>query len=509
MNGAQSSFLGRQLGGFWHSPTLNTWLNLCVQSLAFLVLLPLSLRSLSDAGVSVFFLLLSVLGLQIVFNFGFQPTFARLIAYATGGLSVEAMPDLREKSRPESTPGAENANIESFQRICAAMLTIHFRLAAFAGFFLVTVGSLAMRQPISQLENPVDGWLAWGIVLSGFFLKIRYSNYQTFLTGSGHVALVQRWQALFSALSLGSMILALTLTRSISVVVLSHQLWVLLSLLCYREMAIRLSGKRFPTWQRTKADSLVQRIAWRNAWRSGLGIIGSKLSQQSLGFIYAQFGSSASVATFLIAMRLIEAVENFSMAPFYSRLPQLNKLRARSQHYQLEDLAAKRMRYAHWVYLLGFIAATAVGPLLLSHTGSDITFPQQMLWYTLGLAFMLQRFGGMHLQLYSTTNHIIWHWVSLTQGILIVGLALVLALPYQALGLAIAIFTGNLVFALICATASRSQLKKPLLKFELFNFIPAIIGFLCFLWVESKFDLLYQITQYAETVLRSIINSIS
>ena len=44
----------------------------------------------------------------------------------------------------------------------------------------------------------------------------------------------------------------------------------------------------------------------------------------------------------------------------------------------------------------------------------------------IGLAFLVDRYGAMHLQLYSTTNHIIWHTVSLGYGLgfVLVSLAL-------------------------------------------------------------------------------------
>ena len=469
------------------------------------MLLPLSVRILSEASVSVLYLLLSVVSLQVVLNFGFQPTFARLVAYATAGLSVELMSDLRIQSDvfAKNAPTVENE--DSLGRVCGAMRKINRRIALISVLFLGTLGSIAMLRPISELESSMDGWMAWGIIIFGSYLKIRFSNYQIFLNGSGQVALVQRWQALFSALSLGSMIVAICVTDSISLIIFGHQAWVLIGLLCFYRMAKESSQQRYTKWERTQPDARIKKIAWDNAWRSGLGIAGSKLSQQSLGFFYAQFGSSASVATFLIGMRLIEAVENFAMAPFYSRLPKLNQFRAQGRHRDLEESAARGMQGAHWVYFFGFVIAAAIGPILLNHKNSNVGFPEPTLWLTLGLAFMLQRFGGMHLQLYSTTNHIIWHWVSLAQGCVILALATILAPLYGAIGLAVSILMGNLVYAATSANASRTQLQKPLLIFESVSFLPPLFAFASFAWMESTFQITSNACNWIRKTMETII----
>lgn len=486
----------------WNSPTINTWLNLGIQSLAFLVFIPLSVQKLDEASVGVFYLILSVIGLQTVFNFGFQPTFTRLISYASAGLLVDSMSDLRARRNKLPGEAKDTENTDSLRRICSVMSLINRRLAWVTTLILCTFGSIAMIRPINQTPSMFDGWTAWSLIIIGTFVRIRFNSYPTFLTGKGEVALVQRWQALINGLSAGSMILVLLTSPELSKIIFAHQMWSVVGIFVFFRISKSYSHGAIRSWEGSKPDKKVMQTAWSNAWRSGLGMIGSRMTQQSLGFFYAQLGSSVSLASFLIGMRLIGTVENFGMAPFYSRIPRLNRLKAQNDHNRIEYLGSAGMRISHWCYCLGFLVTTLLGPIVLNHLDSTIRFPAYLLWFTLGLAFFMQRYGGMHIQLYSTTNHIIWHWVSLAQGCVILGSAAFLAPDHGTMGLAVALLVGNSVYAFICSRASFAQLKCRPLRFESLVFIPPLFTFALFAWLQLKFDLLRIASDSTWTIIK-------
>ena len=83
-------------------------------------------------------------------------------------------------------------------------------------------------------------------------------------------------------------------------------------------------------------------------------------------------------------------------------------------------IAKRGMILAHWVYVIGFIAVGVVGEELLVFIGSNADFPSHLLWILLGVGYFSERYGAMHLQLYSITNHIIWHKINGITGFFIV-----------------------------------------------------------------------------------------
>ena len=77
---------------------------------------------------------------------------------------------------------------------------------------------------------------------------------------------------------------------------------------------------------------------------------------QGSGIVYAQFGSASSVASYLLALRIIHVISTISQAPFYTKLPMLARLRSQGDLGQQVQLAKRGMSISYWVYVLGFIA---------------------------------------------------------------------------------------------------------------------------------------------------------
>lgn len=167
---------------------------------------------------------------------------------------------------------------------------------------------------------------------------------------------------------------------------------------------------------------------------------------EASGLIFAQIGTSAAVASYLIALRLIQILSMYSQAPFYSKLPTLARLRAEGKLTQQIQVAHKGMQYAYWTFVLGFITlGLSAGPLL-KLIGSNADFVSPLFWSLMGLAFMVERYGAMHLQLYSITNHIIWHIANGVSGIIYLLVSLLLFRIVGVYAFPIGILMGYLGF---------------------------------------------------------------
>jgi hypothetical protein len=125
------------------------------------------------------------------------------------------------------------------------------------------------------------------------------------------------------------------------------------------------------------------------------------------------------------------------------------------------------MRHAHWTYVLLFIGfGLGVGPIIHA-IGSSVAFVPMRLWALFGAAAFVERYGAMHLQLYSTTNHIVWHVANGVSGIVFAAVAsiLFLALDWYAFG--VAYLTAYLVFyAPYTARLSLQSVRVTFLGFE-------------------------------------------
>ena len=83
-------------------------------------------------------------------------------------------------------------------------------------------------------------------------------------------------------------------------------------------------------------------------------------------------------------------------------------------------LAQAAMRTSYWIIVTGVLVIAAVADPILGFLGADISFVTRDFWLILALGGLAERYGAMHLQLYSTTNHILWHWINGATGLIFI-----------------------------------------------------------------------------------------
>lgn len=485
----------------WDSPTFTTWASLGTQSLGLLAVLPLVLTSFSENEIAVYYLFATLIGFQALFQLGFQPTFVRLIGYALAGCRVENMGDL---TAPKSS-GVTNTNEgsqDSLGAICGSMRRINELLSLWTFILLGIVGTLLMVVPIGRLENTKGAWIGWALIVVVSAMRVNRNGYDAYLLGANHVALSQRWQALFNVGKIISMMLTLLVYPSLVAVILVNQVWILLSIIRSWQLSHWVSEGQFHQWSKRPLKDSVLKMAWSKSWRSGIGQVGSKVTVESLGIVYAQFATGSYVASYLLALRLISTVEQFSLAPFYSKLPLLNRLRAEGEECRLMDVARRGMFLSYLTYLLGFGVLSAFGHSLLVLIDANVNFPSPLLWYLIGFAYFTQRFGANHIQLYSTTNRIIWHWASGIQGVVTIIASLYLGPRYAGVGFAASILLGSLFYTAYAVTFSYRIFKTSRLRFESYA---AILPF-CLLVLLALAEWLFSVSESVSLIAQRILS---
>lgn len=407
----------------WSSPTLMTWGSFLVRSLSLVLVLPLVLNRLDTADIALWYLFSSIIGLQMMVDAGFSPTFSRVIAFAMGGLAAEELKDLREV---KNTVEQNQPNWSTIERICSTMWIIYSRLTVLAFVLLSILGTWALAKPIALSSDPKSSWLAWCIVLGTSTFTLLGNVYNSYLQGINQIALLRRWEIITSLGAIVTSLLALVLNAGLLGLVAANQIWVVVNILRNRWLSRYVEGGKFKSLARTAKDKIVIGAVWPSAWRSGVGVFMTYGLIQLSGIVYAQFGYSSAVASYLLGLKLIQVVRQFSQAPFYSKLPLLAQLRATGNQKGQIEIAQKSMTLSYWVYIIGFILLGLLARPLLTLVGSNADFPDNILWCLLGLAFFAERYGAMHIQLYSTTNHIIWHTVTGISGTIYIILSLFL-----------------------------------------------------------------------------------
>jgi len=400
-----------------------------MRALSVVLVLPLLLTRFAVEEIAVWYLLVTLIGLQQLADLGFAPTFVRVIAFAMGGATqLKGQRDAAEAGTPAGP------RWDTVERIWQTMGGVYARLTLIGVLLFAVVGTIAVRRPIEALATPSTGWIAWWVVVATFAISLQCNLYAAYLQGLNQIALLRRWETLASVGAMATSVLVLVAGGRLLTLVISNQAWVLLSVLRNRWLSRTVEAGRAASFKRAGRDPEVMDAVWGSAIRSGVGVVFSRGVIFSSGLFYAQIADSAALAAYLIAFRVMQMLVDFSNAPFYSKLPSLSTLRSKGSEYELGQTAERGMRLSYWSYVVGAIAVGVVAPYAFASISSNAHWVSPSLWALMSTAFFVERFGAMHIQLYSTTNHIIWHIANGVSGsiYLLVSLALMVRLGVYA-----------------------------------------------------------------------------
>lgn len=429
----------------WYSPTFTTWGSLATRLMSVMLILPLVLVKFSPGEIVIWQLFATLSTLLLLLDFGLAPTFSRMLAYANGGASISDLSRIQEKRDQAPAP----SNQATLLAVYGSLRWLYLRCGFAAVVLLSMGGTIALIKPMGELPDARHAWLAWALVASTSLAAIWGQVFGSALQGLNQVAVMRRWEILTASGQIACSFLVLAMDGNLLALVISNQAWLVFN--TWRLRRLLYSTKPELKQAPSMPEHEVTRILWPAAWRSGVGILMSNGIIQLSGVMYSQVAPAAEVAAYLLALRIMTVVKEFCAAPFYSKLPRLAELQASGQRDQQLQLARRGMSWSLWVYALGTVAVMFVLPIALEFTGSQTQFVPALFWCVMSLAFFAERVGSLHIQLYSLTNHIVWHIANGVTGVLMISLAFVLYRWQGAIGLPLAMLVVNLAFYCVYA----------------------------------------------------------
>lgn len=435
-----------------------------MRSLSVLIL-PLALKRLPVAEISLWNVLLFIVSLQTAVDLGFTPTFSRLIALAKGNNQQERIASLYN-----------------------AMRHIYTWLSVAAFFLLVTAGTYYIAPFWEALAQPHKGQLAWIIVVAVSLGYLHGNRYKAFLEGLNYVPALRRWEILTGLGSAITNLIVLLLHGGAMELIAANQGWALVSIVRNRMLSHHL-GKPYIPHRKISIQRQMLVEIWQMAWRSGLGVLFSFATAQVSLLVFARITPVAESASFTTAMRLLQMINEFSQAPFYSKLPRMALLLASGERGILMGVARQAMQRAYWAYVLPWITAGAIGEKILTFIGSKVQFPQAMLWTLLGIGGLLQRHGAMHLHFFTLSNCVVWHIAGGVTGAIFITSVVALVPFVGILAYPLGVIASCVLFYNIyCAGLSYRFWQLRFWQFERTVFLPPFtlsITYLLYTWLIS------------------------
>lgn len=333
------------------------------------LLLPFIVYYLNGETLGLWYVFLSIGGIVALFDFGFNPTLSRNVAYCWSGAQKLSMTDaiFTKKSEP---------NIFLLKRIIKTTKIIYLIISITALSLLLTFGTWY----ITFISKGLDGKLhliAWIIYSFAVFLNLYYGYYATFLRGVGAIKESNIAIIIARVVQILVSIALLYLKFDIVAVALAYFIYGLV----YR----LISKISFNTYQnigqRLKLESSIVSkdnikeiflIVWHNAWRDGLVFLSHYLANQASVLIASMFLSLTETGLYSITVQVVTAIASISGALYTSYQPALQSAYINEDIQRSKNLMAIAMTTFIIQYWLGITVLIVVGIPIIKIVKPDI-----------------------------------------------------------------------------------------------------------------------------------------
>lgn len=457
----------------WHSPVFTSWGSIGMRMLSLILVLPIVLREFPAADIAVWQLFSTIITIQLLLDFGLAPTFSRLISYSNGGAGISDFKRIQNGDpREQASPKVNESDITE---IYGTLKWVYARFGILILTLTATAGTFALDTSINQMENPKQGWTAWIVLLLTAIPAIWVNASAAAIQGLNAIAVLRRWEMLTALCQIATSFSVVLLGGTLLHLVLATQAWVLFSL--WRNLGILYKLKPALRNCKSRRNRELVRTLWPATWKSGAGIIMSQGIIQMSGLVYSQIAPASSVASYLLALRVITTISQISSVPFYTKIPTLASLLAKQDNREITRIAQKGMFVSSWVYFVGVTLCGATAGALLEIIGSKISFVDSLTWALIAIAFLIERIGAMHIQLYSITNNIIWHIANGITGATTIILSFILYQNIGIIALPLAMIISYIaLYVPIAMTKSSSTFRFRVISFEIKANGPAAVA---------------------------------
>ena len=327
------------------------------------VLLPLLMRFLTPDELGLWYVFVAVSNLAMLFEFGFNPTFARNIVYVVSG------------ARRLTREGCDFDSVEAgidwhlLKTVIRASRLVYAAIAVAVALALSTLGTLYVGAVSSQVPG-VSRWVSWAVFVVSVFLNLYFLYSITLLRGYGDVAGENRAKtfARLAQLAVSALLMLAgwgLVGASLGYLANGVLLRVFASLQLRRHDDVRAglaSDRSAVTAIEVRA---VLATVGHVAWRDGLVQLACYASTQAMSIVGSLTLGLAETGTYSVLLQFGNAVYNFAGAYPKSFFPAFQAAHASHDIARQREIVSEGV-VAYWsLFMVGVAGvALAVMPLL-------------------------------------------------------------------------------------------------------------------------------------------------
>lgn len=324
------------------------------------ILLPLLMRYLSDEELGLWYVFVALSNFAMLFEFGFNPTFARNIVYVVSGarrLSIEGCD--QESVR-------EGIDWHLLNTVIRASKVVYAAIAIVVLILLLTLGSAYIAY-IAPDIHPSVIWPSWAMFCVAVFLNLYFLWSITVLRGYGDVAGEKKASVIGKVCQLvisGALLIAGMGLIGAALGYLANAAFLRLSSLLLLRGHREIEEGRKSDTAGIEADAIrgVFATIVHVAWRDGAVQLALYVSTQAMSILSSLFLGLSETGTYSILLQFANAIYNFAAAYPKSFYPAVQSAFASGDKTRVQCHVAAGI-IGYWV--LYFICTTGVCLLFL------------------------------------------------------------------------------------------------------------------------------------------------
>lgn len=329
------------------------------------VLLPLLVSYLTNEQLGLWYVFLALSNFAQLFEFGFNPTFARNIVYCISGARTLSKEGCAQRSVQDGI------DFDLLKRVIVSSKWIYGILATVVLIACATLGTLYIDSITSAMKG-VDHWVSWGLFCVAIFINLYYLYSLSLLRGLGDVAGENR--ARFFSRVLYVLICGVTLIAGFGLIGASVGFLVSgisLRILAYveyrkhREIVRGLKNVSARPSKREIVDTLS--TVWHIAWQDGLVQFANYASTQAMSLICSACFGVGQTGSYSVCLQLTNALYNFAGTYNRSCFPMYQSSYANADTERMREIVAKGVSSYLGLYIIGVLGlALVVIPLVMA-----------------------------------------------------------------------------------------------------------------------------------------------
>jgi O-antigen/teichoic acid export membrane protein len=406
----------------WDSPTILTGGNMISSTIRLLILTPLILVRYNIDEIAFWYLLLTINSFATVIDFGFYPTFSRVVSYVFHGM------ESFDHKTGSHDAGNGKPNWELMKRIYGTINSTYLAISFLVIVLIVLFSYNSMSNVIIKTQEQTELWTAYYIYVISVFISFFSRKFDTVIIGTNNLVLITRWDIVNNFLNAMVSVFIVYFHYSLTVLAASQFFFSLLLVARAYYLERIICDKKFREFKFFTFSKDVFLWCWSPAWRSGILILCSTGINQATGLIYSNVANSVNLAAYLLSLKLVTTIAQFSQAPFYSKLPLLSGLRVKNDIEDLRQVSASSMQKALLVFVIGMGGLILFGQWGMQLIGSKASLIDYRILMVMAIVWFLERHHAMHAQIYVTTNKIPFYKSAIVTGVINISL-LVILLP--------------------------------------------------------------------------------